>query len=42
MERENVEQLIDLGAVSSETKGADLIVEDSDQGRSLPTGLSDD
>jgi hypothetical protein len=41
MNREN-EELVELGAVSSDTKGGEFIVEDSDQSRSLPLGLTDD
>lgn len=42
MNREKIEDVIELGVVSSDTKGGQFIVEDSDQSKSQPLGLSDD
>jgi hypothetical protein len=45
MERNNDllnDELIDLGVVSTDTKGGAFIVEDNNGSLSLPTGLSDD
>jgi hypothetical protein len=43
MDRENgVSELIELGVASADTKGANLIVDDSENGFKPPLGLSDD
>jgi hypothetical protein len=42
MERQYNEDVVELGTVSADTKGAGVIVEDTDLGQSLPGGMIDD
>lgn len=42
MERQYNENIVELGVVSTDTKGAGAIVEDTDLGQSLPGGMIDD
>ncbi len=42
IERHDDEDPIELGSVSGDTKGTNFVIEDTEGGRSLPMGLTDD